>query len=75
MLAFILDLSQKELNHPIRDDLRRDDRLRDLLEIYEFHEEYRIGFNLQTASDKAERMTINRKEIFESEIQNLSFLL
>lgn len=40
MLAFILDFSEKELAHSMRSDLRRDDRLRDLLEIHEFYQEY-----------------------------------
>src|SRR5207302_1521802 len=40
MLAFILDFSEKELAYSIRDELRRDDRLQDLLAIYEFYEEY-----------------------------------
>lgn len=40
MLAFILDFSEKELAHSIRRDLQRDDRLRDLLKIHEFYQEY-----------------------------------
>jgi hypothetical protein len=40
MLAFILDFSERELGYSIRKDLRRDDRLRDLFEIYEFYQEY-----------------------------------
>lgn len=40
MLAFILEFSDKELAHPIREDLRRNERLQDLLAMYEFYEAY-----------------------------------
>jgi hypothetical protein len=40
MLAFILDFSENELAHSIRSDLRRDDRLRELLEFHEFYQVY-----------------------------------
>lgn len=40
MLAFILDFSERQLGDSIRDDLRRDDKLQDLLEIYEFYQAY-----------------------------------
>jgi len=40
MLAFILDFSERQLGHSIRRELRNDDRLQDLLAIYEFYKEY-----------------------------------
>lgn len=40
MLAFILDFSERELQHSIRRDLQRDDRMQELLSIGEFYQAY-----------------------------------
>jgi hypothetical protein len=50
MLAFILDFSERQLDHSIRSELRNDDRLHDLLAIHEFYREYYLKVEAEMRS-------------------------